>query len=88
MHTFLAYFEKFIKLNNIYFDAGLKDFIAQNKIKFILAYRNVVYCTLYQFLFLIDCIIFFIGYFTECVFLNNKLKTVDTSCLYNVLSAI
>lgn len=81
LHTFLAYFEKFIKLNNIYFDAGLKDFIAQNKIKFILAYRNVVYCTLYQFLFLVDCIIFFIGYFTECVFLNNKIKTVDTSFL-------
>lgn len=77
----LAYLNKFIKLNSFYFDKNLSDFVLANKVKFIISYRNVIYSILYQFLFFIDCLIFFIGYFTENVIFNNKIKTVDTSFL-------
>lgn len=79
--SMLAYLNKFIKLNSFYFDKNLSDFVLANKVKFIISYRNVIYSILYQFLFFIDCLIFFIGYFTENVIFNNKIKTVDTSFL-------
>ena len=42
-------------------------------------YRGVVFGSLVQILYFIDCIIFSIGYCTELVIFNNRIRTVDTS---------
>lgn len=76
-----SFMNKFFKLNSFYFDKNLSDFVTENKVKYILAYRNLIYSILFQFLFFIDCLVFFIGYFTESIIFNNKIKTVDTSFL-------
>lgn len=45
----------------------------------IARYRGVIFDLLVQFLYFIDCIIFSIGYCTELVIFNNRIRTVDTS---------